>query len=556
MVNFKINNFSFSYPNEASPALKNINLEIEQGEFVVICGRSGSGKSTLLRMLKPELTPKGKSEGEIIFFGKSKDQFTQRSSVENIGFMLQNPEYQTVTHTVRSELAFALENLGLDSKIIRLRIAEICAYFSLDAIIDKKVSELSGGQKQNLCLACIVAIHPKAIILDEPTSQLDPISASSFLDTAQKLCKENGITVIVTEHRLENVIPISDRVIIMENGEIISDSKAREINCELIEKNDFVSCCLPFAMKLHSALKLKGQLPLSVAEGHKALEKLLENRLTYTVPEKEERQESKDLAVEMKNVRFAYDYSGYVIKNMSLKISVGSFTAIMGANGAGKTTALSLMSGILPCKSGKIKLLDKDIRKYKPSELYGSVVAFLPQKCESLFAGNTVKEDLESVLNNLGLTKADRESRINSVASFTEITPLLNKHPYDISGGEMQRAALAMVLLKEPKIIFLDEPTKGMDNLFKQQFAKKIKELCSKGITAVMVSHDTEFCAEYCDECAMIFDGTCVLKENKNVFFSQNYFYTTVANKISRDIFHSAITRKQVISLCKKNLQN
>lgn len=556
MVNFKINHLSFSYPNEKTLALKDINLEIEQGEFIVICGPSGSGKSTLLRMLKPELTPKGETNGEIVLFGKTKDIFTLRDSAENIGFLLQNTEYQAVTHTVRSELAFGLENLGFDSKNIRLRIAEISAYFSLENIIDKRIEELSGGQKQLVCLASVVAMHPKVIILDEPTSQLDPVAASNFLDTAQKLCRENGITVVITEHRLENIIPVADRVIIMENGEIISDCKPQNMPRELFEKNEFINCSMPVPMKLHAQLELDAEMPLSVADGHKMLENLLKDRLKYTVPDREERNFSKDIAIEMKNVRHAYDNSGYVLKNMNLKIKQGSFTALMGANGAGKTTVLSLMSGILECKSGKIMLFGKNIKKYKLAELYNGMMAVLPQKCESLFAGNTVKEDLEAVLKNSGFRKDEIERRIEEVSQFAEIKPLLSRHPYDISGGEMQRAALAMVLLKKPKIIFLDEPTKGMDNLFKKRFAKKIAELCENGVTVLMVSHDTEFCAEYCDECAMIFDGMCILQENKYDFFAQNYFYTTCANKISRDIFPLAVTQRQVFELCRKNLQS
>ncbi len=553
MVNFKINNLTFFYPYEKSPALKDISLEIEQGEFVVICGESGSGKSTLLRMLKPELTPKGKKEGQLCLFGK--DALTQRESAEKIGFLLQNTEYQTVTHTVRSELAFGLENLGLDSKIIRLRIAELCAYFSLETIIDKKISELSGGQKQLLCLASIVAMHPKVIILDEPTSQLDPMTAQTFLDSAQRLCRENGITIIITEHRLESVIPAADRVIVMEKGTVIADCKVREIPKELFSNNDFVKKSMPVPMRICSALDLDTKMSLSVAEGHRMLEKVLENKLMHTVPEREEKTVSDEIALEMKDVWYAYDTSGYVLKNLSLKVRKGSFFAIMGANAVGKTTALSLMSGILECKSGKISLFGKNIKKYKNKELYNGLLAVLPQKCESLFAGNIVKEDLESVLKGETLSREEKAQKIETAAEFTEIRHLLQRHPYDISGGEMQRAALAMVLLKEPKIIFLDEPTKGMDNLFKHRFAHKIKELCEKGITVVMVSHDTEFCAEYCDECAMIFDGMCAVKQNRYDFFANNYFYTTAANKMARDIFPLAVTERQVLDLCKKNLQ-
>lgn len=556
MVNFEVKNLSFSYPNQDKPALKNINLTVNQGQFIVICGKSGSGKSTLLRLLKPELSPKGKLEGETFFFGKDRLDFSHRESSEKIGYMLQNAQYQAVTHSVRSELAFGLENLGLDSQAIRLAVAESAAYFSLEKIIDKKISELSGGQKQLVCLASIIAMHPKAIILDEPTSQLDPVSADSFLNSAYKLCKENAVTLIITEHRLENVVSLADRIVILENGEIINDSQTDSINRELFKTNEFVGCSMPFPMKLHHELNLGGKLPLSVSQARAELENALNGKLRFKKAERENINLSSSIAVEMKNVRYAYDKSGYVLKNLSLKIKEGSFTAILGANGAGKTTAVSLMSGLLECKSGSIKIFSKDIKKYSSSELYGNVLSVLVQNCESLFAGNTVREDLENSLSSMKLSKEEREEKIFKVAKETQITSLLSKHPYDISGGEMQRAALAMILLKEPKIIFLDEPTKYMDSLFKEKFAQIIKSLCRKGITVIAVSHDSEFCAKYCDECAMIFDGTCILQENKYDFFSQNYFYTTTANKISRDIFDNAVTQRQVLDLCKKNLQS
>lgn len=554
MVNFKLNNLSYSYPDRKKQALKNINLTVNQGEFIVICGKSGSGKSTLLRMLKPELTPHGTKTGEINFF--ESDSFSLRDSAERIGFLLQNAEYQTVTHSVRSELAFGLENLGLDSKTIRLRIAEISAYFSLENIIDKKIAELSGGQKQMVCLASILMMHPDVIIFDEPTSQLDPMSAETLLGTVHKLCKENGISVIITEHRLESLIPIADRVIVINEGEIISDTSPREIPSELMKSDDFVSSAVPTSMRLHADLDLTSPAPLNVAEGRQMLFSLFTEKPKQTELIEKNAVRKNEYAVEVKDVFFAYDKSRYVLKGLDLKIKKSSFFALLGANGAGKTTALSLMSGLLPCKQGKIKLFGKNIGKYKDSELYGKTIGVLPQKCESFFGGNTVREDLEKALYKRIPNKKERKIKIEEVASFCEITDLLERHPYDISGGEMQRAALCMVLLSKPQILFLDEPTKGMDNLFKKQFAKKISELNEKGITVIMVSHDTEFCAEYCDECALIFDGTCALQEEKNKFFSQNFFYTTAANKIARDVFPYAVTERQVLQLCKKNLRS
>lgn len=557
MVNFKIEKLSFSYPGQESKALSDISLDINQGEFIVVCGESGSGKSTLLRLLKPELSPKGKTEGKISFFGKAPAEFSFRESAERIGFLLQNTEYQAVTHSVRSELAFGLENLGLSSEIIRLRIAELSAYFSLEGIIDKKISELSGGQKQLVCLASIVAMHPKVIILDEPTSQLDPMAAQTFLDTAQRLCRENGITVIMTEHRLENVIPVADRVIILEKGGIVSDSSPEDISSKLFESNGFVNKSMPVPMRLHASFSLEGKPPLTVAQGQKMLTSLVGLSPKITVPERAVSSSVGDeIALEAKKLWYAYDKSGYVLKGLNLAVKKGSFFALMGANAAGKTTALSLMSGILESKSGKIRILGKDIKKYKQEELYNGLIGVLPQKCESLFAGNTVREDLENVIKYERKTKEEKERLIAEVACFTEIEDLLDRHPYDISGGEMQRAALALVLLKEPQILFLDEPTKGMDNLFKNKFAEKIKELCKRGVTVIMVSHDTEFCAMYCDECAMVFDGVCALQKNRYDFFSQNYFYTTAANKIAREIFPLAVTERQVLELCKANLQS
>lgn len=552
MVNFKIKNLIFSYPGSADRALKNINITINQGEFIVLCGKSGSGKSTLLHLLKPELEPHGELKGEIEFFGKKK--ISQRESAEKIGFLLQNTEYQAVTHSVRSELAFGLENLGFDSKTIRLRIAEIAAYFSLESIIDKKISELSGGQKQLVCLASILTMQPRVVIFDEPASQLDPMSAETLLNTVHKLCKENGITVIITEHRLESVIPMADRVIVMDNGEIISDCKPQHIPAELIESNSFVASSVPVSMRLHSKLGLDGPAPLTVADGRKMFSGLFESKPEYTAPLKYTEGNTNELAVEAKDLWFAYDKSRYILKGLTLKIRKSSFFALLGANGAGKTTALFLMSKLLENKSGKIKLFGKNIKKYKDGELYGKLIGVLPQKCESLFAGNTVKEDLENALINEKISRQEKNKRISEVVEFCEIGGLLEKHPYDISGGEMQKAALAMVLLKKPKIIFLDEPTKGIDAIFKEKLAKKIKELCKTGTTVIMVSHDTEFCAEHCDECALIFDGICALQENKYDFFSQNYFYTTAANKISRDVFPFAVTERQVLELCQRNL--
>ena len=551
--NFLLKDISFTYPGMSDPALCHVDLRITQGEFIMVCGPSGSGKSTLLRLLKPELTPHGTAEGTIRFFGKDAADFPSRDSAALIGFLMQDPEYQIVTHDVLGELAFGAENLGLSSDAIGLRMAEIAAYFGLEGILDQKTSELSGGQKQLLSLAAVLAMHPRALILDEPTSQLDPTAADALLHTLTRLCHENGITVIVSEHRLEQILPEATRVIIMDKGRVVADCPPRDMDRMLFTENEFVYRAMPAPMRLHAALGLPGSHPLNVVEGRQMLEKMFSGKtLSDALPPVPPQPD--DAAVECKNLWFAYDASGYVLRGMDLKIPKGSFFALMGANAAGKSTALSVIGGLLSANSGSVRLLGKTLKKYSQKELYRGTVALLPQKCETLFASATIREDLESALSDSGLSKEEKREKLLSVARFLELEPLLERHPYDVSGGEMQRAALAMVLLRDPQIILLDEPTKGVDNVMKRVLAHKLTALCSEGRTVVIVSHDTEFVAEYCTGCALLFRGRTVATGDKRSFFSQHYFYTTAANKMARAFFPGAVTEEEVMALCKKNM--
>ena len=553
MEQFCFDRVSFTYPNQQTPALRDIDLRVNAGEFIVVCGASGSGKSTLLRLMKPELTPHGRLTGALRFFGKDADAFSLRDSAERIGFLMQDPEYQTVTEDVLGELAFGPENLGMDTGAISLRLSEIAAYFGLDGILEKKTGTLSGGQKQLLALASALTLHPQALILDEPTSQLDPTSADSLLHTATRLCRENGLTVIVSEHRLEQILPAATRVIVMENGKIAADCPPREIDPALFARNEFVYRAMPTPMRLHAALGLPGPAPLEVSDGRAALEKLFGDRpLDAALPPAPVC--DGEPAAEFSRVWFAYDRSGYVLRDLSLKIPQGSLFALMGANAAGKSTALSLLGGVRAPAAGTVRIFGKNVKKYKPTELYSGNVAMLPQKCETLFAAATIREDLLSALGDSGLSKAEKQEKMLAVASFLEIEDLLDRHPYDVSGGEMQRAALAMVLLRDPRLILLDEPTKGIDNVMKHRLAQKLTALCEKGKTVVMVSHDTEFCARYCTACAMLFRGQTAAVDTPRAFFSRHYFYTTAANKLARGLFPGAVTEEEVLTLCKKNL--
>ncbi len=563
MAHFEIKNLSFCYPTaQEHLALDNVSLQIEQGEYVTVCGRSGSGKTTLLRHLKSVLAPHGKIRGEILFEGKPLADISLREQSARIGYVMQNPDNQIVTDKVWHELAFGLESLGYDQKTIRLRVAEMASYFGIQDWFHRDVSDLSGGQKQLLNLASIMAMQPSVLILDEPTSQLDPIAASDFLNTVRKINRELRTTIIITEHRLEDIFYASDRVIVMEKGKVIANDRPEKIGEFLKGENNQMFAAMPTPVQIYygveetipSARERLSALscPLTVREGAEWLDRLFEGvSVTQTKVDKGEKyveEAIKDPAVELQEVYFRYEKdTPDILKGTSLKVPAGSLFAIMGGNGTGKSTALKAISGICKPYRGKVLIGGKPIGKYKTAELFRGMMAMLPQDPQSLFAHKTVREELSEMVSG-----ADGE-KVAAVAALCEITELLESHPYDLSGGEQQRVALAKVLLTEPKILLLDEPTKGIDSFFKLQFAQIMDKLKAQGVTIIMVSHDVEFCARYADTVSMFFDGGIVTTNTPNRFFSGNSFYTTAANRMSRHLFENTITNEDVITLCQKN---
>ena len=557
----KIKNLSKTYgKNEAKvDALKNIDLTIESGEFVVICGKSGCGKSTLIRHLKTVLTPYGKREGKVYFKGRSLDIVDDRTQSSEIGYVLQSPENQIVTDKVWHELAFGLESLGYDNKTIRLRVAEMASFFGIQTWFGKNVTELSGGQKQLLNLASIMVMQPSALILDEPTSQLDPITASDFLKTIKKINEELGITIVMVEHDLEEVFNMADRIILMDEGEIIIDDKPKNIGGKVKQLIPEMFEAMPSPIKIASSLNTN-ETPITVKEGRYFINELFSNEeVAYTrIEDDKENNISEDkAAIKMKDVWFKYEKDGNdVLKDLNFEVKSGEFFCVVGGNGTGKSTTVSLICGIRKPYRGKIEIFGKNIQEYKNKELFDNNLAILPQDPQALFVKNTVEKDLYEMLPKFGMSKKEKAEKVAKVARLVEIENLLNHHPYDLSGGEQQRAALAKVLLLEPKLLILDEPTKGLDAHFKVKFAKMINKLIESKVTVVMVSHDIEFCASYAHRCALFFDGNIVTSNTPNKFFSGNSFYTTVANRMSRQVFENAVTCEDVITLCKGNKES
>ncbi len=527
----KIKNLIFSYPNSEKTALNDVNLTINQGEFVTICGKSGCGKSTLLRHLKPILTPHGKTSGEIYFYGKSIYDLSDREQAENIGFVMQNPDNQIVTDKVWHELVFGLESLGINSAEIRSKAAEMASFFGIQNWFYENVTNLSGGQKQILNLASVMVMNPTLLLLDEPSSQLDPISAHDFFTMLERINTELGVTIILSEHNLSEVFPLSDKVVVMEDGKITAENTPYKIGEELKQNSMFAA--LPTPTKIYYSLgNNSGNCPITIRDGHKWLEKQQINE--HFEFKSEKNRINTEPILELKDVWFRYEKnSDDILKGLSFKVHENEFYAIVGGNGVGKSTALSVISKINKPYRGKVFINDD------------TKVAVMPQNPQSLFLKKSVLEELYDAV--FDVEKEKRKNEIEYVIKLCELDNLLENHPYDLSGGEQQRVALAKMLLRKPDLLVLDEPTKGLDACFKRKLATILKSLQKNGMTVLMVTHDIEFCAEYADICAMFFDGKIVSEAPPRKFFAENNFYTTSAKRMADGIIENAVLDKDII---------
>ena len=537
METFEIRGLSFAYPEQRCDTLHDLSFTVPQGQFVTLCGPSGCGKSTLLRQLKTVLAPTGDRRGTILFEGVPLDEVGQREQSERIGFVQQSPENQIVTDKVWHELAFGLESLGYDTPAIRSRVAEMASFFGIQNWFYKNVTELSGGQKQLLNLASIMAMQPSVLILDEPTSQLDPIAASDFLATVGKVNRELGTTVILTEHRLEDAFPLSDRVLVMDKGRLIADGTPTEAGQLLRGSGHGMFLAMPTAMRVWASVADDAPCPVTVRDGRSWLEDYATRHALKTLPEERVPTHFDEIAVELEDIWFKYEKDlPDVVKGVTMEVRKGEFLALLGGNGTGKTTTLSIVGGLRTPYRGEARLHGR--------------VGTLPQNPQTLFVKKTVREDLFEIFQGMKLDKAIQENRVARAVQLCRLEELLDRHPYDLSGGEQQRAALAKVLLLEPEILLLDEPTKGLDAEFKQVFAVILKTLQRRGVTVFMVSHDVEFCALYADRCALFFDGNIVSEGRPRQFFSGNSFYTTSANRMARGLLPEAVTPQDLMAAC------
>ncbi len=538
MLNYEFRQISFAYPEQEEYALKNITFSVKQGEFLILCGHSGCGKSTLLRHMKSCLAPHGRLMGEIWYKNCLLSQTNERIQASEIGYIMQSPENQVVTDKVWHELAFGMESLGYDTPVIRRRVAEIAAFFGIEAWFYKKVSELSGGQKQLLSLASVMVMQPEVIILDEPTSQLDPIAASEFLALLGRINRELGTTIILTEHRLQEAFPYATRVLLMERGSVVCDDSPERVGRYLKENEKGMFLAMPTAMRVWAGVETKLSCPITVKEGNEFLTErhLTEKPLRFLSP-RAPKEISQEVLLSCEEVWFRYEKeTPDILKGFSLTLHKGEFCCILGGNGAGKTTALKVLAGLKEHYRGRVHASGR--------------VGYLPQNPQTLFVKHTVREDLYETLRGTKCDKKELEEQVIRAVNLCGLREKLDQHPYDLSGGEQQRLALAKILLMAPDILLLDEPTKGFDAEFKVAFAEILGQLLVQGVGILMVSHDVCFCAEYAHYCGLFFDGGMVAMGTPEEFFAGNSFYTTPANRMAGKQILGAITVEDIIEAC------
>ena len=516
-------NLNFTYPNSSAQALTDINFTVHEGDFVVICGPSGSGKSTLIRLMKQELNLHGTRSGEIYYQETPLAQHDPITLAKDIGMVFQDPENQIVMSNVMDELLFGMENLGFSTNEMRKKTAEIVHYFGFNHLLQQDTSELSGGEKQQINLASVLLLDPKILILDEPTAQLDPIAAKDFMYLLKQLNDELGITIIIVEHRLNELFSLANQIVVLEQGRVkLSESPRKALS--LLAEN--MTAYLPEASQLYLAftsITENSDIPFHVKEAKHWLRGM---DITSYQTQLEEQVKPEKPLLELKEIDFSYSkHTKPVLNNLSLTVREGDWLAILGGNGTGKSTLLKIIAGLLTAQHGRLRYKGKKIK-----QMDRKLIGYLPQNPKLYFLHETLKDEYDALAEKHGKS----ETEFQTLVKEFQMEALIDRHPYDLSGGELQRAALVGILIGNPEILLLDEPTKGMDPAFKEEFASIIQTIQHAGVTIMMVTHDVEFAAKHVTRCSMLFQGEVIVTEDTTAFFKDNDYYTTMINRITK----------------------
>ncbi len=543
MAFIKIKDLSYYYPNTRKPSLDKINVEIPEGQFVLVVGGSGSGKSSLIRAIAG-LIPNfygGNYGGSVCLDNLELRQMNRRSIVNSVGMVFQDPESQLVMSNVEQEIIFGMENLGLPNDLMKRRLIEVTNALGISNHLHSFIPELSGGQKQKVALAAVLAMQPEVLLLDEPTSQLDPVASEEILSIVKRLNEENGTTVILVEQRLERCFHLADRILVMDKGQIVADQHAPDAAAYWALKNN--SPFIPPLAKLFASMR-HPEIPTTVKQGRELLKPYYQLNKSYSgslpaTRKRTEIKEAKDKPVlDIRDLWFTYANGQEALKNVNLQLMPGDFTVIMGGNGAGKTTLIKNIISLLKPGRGVVKVLGKDTKKSSVEDL-APYVAYLSQNPNDYLFLPTVKEELAFTLKNLHLPDKGISQEILTrlkLSSYEDI------NPRDLSTGERQRVALASVLVTRPQLLLLDEPTRGLDYQLKSELGELLLQLQAEGTTILVITHDVEFAAEYATNIVLMAEGSIIASGSKYAMLSNSTFYSPQINRLFNHEIDGVVT--------------
>lgn len=533
MSYISIENFSYCYPNGEQKSLNDINMKIEKGEIILLTGKSGSGKSTLAKALTGAVPNfyGGTVSGHIRVNGINLKDMSHKERAAVVTMVFQDPEKQLVMNKVHREVAFGLENIGVESGQIKRRVWESLQFTNIMDIADREINTLSGGQKQKVAIASALSYMPQVIILDEPTSQLDPTSAEEIVSTINKINEELGITIVIIEQRINKWFQIADRICIMEKGSLSFIGNKNQ----LFESNTDFSMFLPHYLRVVKEAGIK-EMPRNFKACRSLLSHIIDRNRIQVMKVSKTPSVNKCSAVDIKRVTCKYG-NFHAVRDMSINIRQGDRLAILGANGAGKSTLLKSIIG-LTSFSGTIKAYEKDIKEMKTKELY-KIIGYVSQNPNDYISKDTVFEELEFTLKNNN--SLDIQA-IDDTLSMLGILHLKHKNPRDVSGGERQRIAIASIMVMKPKILLLDEPTRGLDYDAKRALGMLLHSINNSGTTIILVTHDVDFAAEFCTSFLVMFNGEKVASGSREEVLSDGIYYSTSINKLFRDIDRGIFT--------------
>jgi len=533
-----LRDITYTYEGETSPVINGVSLRVEPGEFVLILGPSGCGKSTLLNVLNGTIphTLRGELGGHAVVCGKSVPDTKVTNFATEVGMVFQDPEAQIINTRVRDEVCFGLENLCRPADEIMARQAEALAYVGLPDAGDLSIFDMSGGQKQRVSIAAVLAARPRLLVLDEPTANLDPAGMAEVFAVLHRLNREFGTTIIMVEHRVDELADRVTRVIMMDRGEVVFDGKPRAAfarrreghseEAETIATSAWFPQVSEFALELATAAGIAvapDVMPLNVTEAVAFAEGVMARGLVQSTakPAAPESAAPGEKLLSIRDLTFGYTRERPILKNVSLELETRSIVALLGQNGSGKTTLARALIGINPVERGTVYLGDRDISDLGPREI-SAEIGYVFQNPDHQFVTDQIDEEVAYGLKVRGYAEDFIARRVDEVLDIVDLARYRHRSPFNLSLGERRRLSVATMLVLEPRLLVLDEPTIGQDHERAQHLMRLMDRLRERyGTTILMITHDVRLVAEWADRAIALRGGGIAFDGKPEALFAQ-----------------------------------